>query len=98
MSLHSNIVVRKTGFHVSAEQPFLGASPDGLIDCAAVCGEGVLEVKCPFSCTAESKVTMEQRAADSSSFCLQTEEDGAMFLIMGIHITINANCNYTLRR
>ena len=29
------------------QNPYLGASPDGLVECSC-CGKGVLEVKCPF--------------------------------------------------
>jgi hypothetical protein len=43
-----------------------GASPDGLIMCNC-CSQGVLEVKCPFSCT--DKTFLE--ATSESSFFLQ---------------------------
>ena len=44
---HQNFKVEETGFHVNAEYPYLGASPDGLIYCT--CHEAkVLEIKCPF--------------------------------------------------
>ena len=42
---HQNFVIQNTGLHINAEFPYLGASPDGLIqyDCH---GKGVLEIKC----------------------------------------------------
>ena len=40
MSLH-------VAFFICVEHPFLGASPDALIECNC-CGQGVMEVKCSF--------------------------------------------------
>ena len=40
--------VRKCGLTVKADEPFLGASPDGLFSCKC-CGTAVLECKCPYS-------------------------------------------------
>ncbi|XP_041367412.1 uncharacterized protein LOC121382013 [Gigantopelta aegis] len=45
--VHTNFHVRKCGFMISDELPFLGASPDGLC-CCDCCGQGVLEIKCPY--------------------------------------------------
>ena len=45
--LHTNFVVTNTGLHVNQNFPYLGASPDGLIECSCH-GKGVLEIKCPF--------------------------------------------------
>lgn len=43
-----NFTISITGLHVNVAFPHLGASPDGLISCSC-CGEGVLEIKCPYS-------------------------------------------------
>ena len=43
---HSNFAITKTGLHISADYPHLGASPDGIIDCDC-CGKGLVEIKCP---------------------------------------------------
>ena len=45
---HPKIKVHDCGLFVAHERIYLGASPDGLIDCPC-CGEGVLEIKCPLS-------------------------------------------------
>ena len=37
----------QVGFFVSIEYPFLGGTPDTLIECEC-CGPGVVEVKCPL--------------------------------------------------
>ena len=46
-TLHDTTFVSKSGLVVSTERPFLGASPDGIIQCSC-CGKSVLEIKCPF--------------------------------------------------
>lgn len=53
------------GLKLHPTYPFLGASPDGFVQCDCH-GEGVLEIKCPF-CLKEK--TFDE-AADSNSFCL----------------------------
>lgn len=30
-------------------QPFVGASPDGIVNCSC-CGSSVVEIKCPYTC------------------------------------------------
>ena len=46
---HKEFHVSKVGLLLNNQWPFLGASPDGLISCKC-CGQGALEVKCPYSC------------------------------------------------
>lgn len=41
--VETGLNVTETGFHISSDHPWLGASPDGLVD-----DESVLEIKCPF--------------------------------------------------
>ena len=48
--LHSGFSVCCSGFVIDPSYPHMGASPDGVVMCNC-CGRGVLEVKCPFSCT-----------------------------------------------
>lgn len=38
----------RSGLLIDSERPYLGASPDGKVSCQC-CGEGVVEIKCPFS-------------------------------------------------
>ena len=45
---HRKLTVTEGGLFVSETTIFLGASPDGVVSCQC-CGEGVLEIKCPFS-------------------------------------------------
>jgi len=46
---HKNFQCSEAGLFVDADRPYLGASPDGLVNCSC-CedGHGVLEIKCPF--------------------------------------------------
>ena len=45
---HKEFVVSETGFHVDLRLPYLGATPDGLVNCRCH-GPGVLEIKCPWT-------------------------------------------------
>ena len=65
---HSSFTVKSCGFIVNQESPFLGASPDSLVECTC-CGYGVLEVKCPFR--AKEVYSLEQVAKQQKDFCLQ---------------------------
>ena len=44
---HSDFSLSKCGFWLNKDYPFIGATPDGLTYCSC-CGEGCVEVKCPF--------------------------------------------------
>lgn len=46
--LHDGFEVNDIGFCIDTETQWLGASPDGAINCEC-CGYGVLEIKCPYS-------------------------------------------------
>ena len=45
---HISTSLSRTGLHINPSYPHLGASPDALIECEC-CGEGLVEVKCPYS-------------------------------------------------
>ncbi|KAM7315455.1 uncharacterized protein ISCGN_005238 [Ixodes scapularis] len=45
-SQHEDLVVRGCGLFVMEGRPYIGASPDGLVECKC-CANRVLEVKCP---------------------------------------------------
>ena len=60
----------KTGLHINAQYPHLGASPDGLISCAC-CGDELLEIKCAYS-----KQNEHPEVIADSSFYLKPNEDG----------------------
>ena len=46
--LHKNFNVSESGLVLMEESPFIGASPDSIVDCSC-CRSGLLEVKCPSS-------------------------------------------------
>ena len=61
---------------MSTEYPFLGASPNALVECSC-CGEGVLEIKCPFK---YKESTVESVVDSSIAFCLKRQSDGTFHL------------------
>ncbi len=67
---HFGFKVENTGLHVNPEFPHLGASPDGLVSCSC-CGNGLLEVKCPYS-----KRQMSPADSCDGDFYLKPTENG----------------------
>ena len=63
---HPNFKCRPSGFKVNSNHPFLGASPDGVTSCDC-CGEGTLEIKCPFK---HRNITVREAANNDRDFCL----------------------------
>ncbi|KAL3857803.1 hypothetical protein ACJMK2_012438 [Sinanodonta woodiana] len=45
---HRNVIAQDIGLLLDSDEPFLGATPDLLLQCDC-CGVGALEVKCPWS-------------------------------------------------
>ena len=45
--IHTEVNFQKCGLFLSTDYPFLGATPDLLVNCLC-CGDGCVEVKCPF--------------------------------------------------
>lgn len=67
----SVVTVARSGLIVRRDEPWLACSPDGLISNSSTPDKGLLEVKCPLSC---SSMSFEE-AAKSASFCLKREKD-----------------------
>ena len=44
---HDSFKMEKSGFVISSDYPYIGASPDSMVECSC-CGKGTVEVKCPY--------------------------------------------------
>lgn len=71
---HDNFKLNDSGLHIHPEYPYLGATPDGLVECDC-CGKGVVEIKCPCC---KRGVSIND-AAEDPKFCLE-EKDGTLQL------------------
>ena len=71
---HEEFDVTESGLVLNLDWPHLGASPDGVVNCAC-CGKGVVEVKCPY-CRRFDDV---QSIAAERQSCL-VESDGSLHL------------------
>lgn len=69
-SSHIDLEFSAAGLFVNPDFPHLGASPDGIIDCQC-CGEGLLEIKCPFKYRDEDPNTISD-----TSFYIESNDDG----------------------
>ena len=72
---HLDFSVELAGLHVNPSFPHLGASPDGIVSCAC-CGEGLLEIKCPYS---KRDIDL-QVAARERGFYLEHTDNGMKLL------------------
>lgn len=80
MKSHTGFAISCCGFFVSVAHPFLGASPDALIQCDC-CGEGVVEIKCPF-CICQT--SLGEAASGVKNFYLD-ELPGHVFMLKRDH-------------
>ena len=68
---HESFTCDLSGLVVNQDDPFIGASPDGLVHCTC-CGDGCLEIKCPFKYTNENPTTAA--SLDTKNFTLINEK------------------------
>ncbi|CAG2230969.1 unnamed protein product [Mytilus edulis] len=54
-NLHDNLECKLSGFVIDNNSPYLGCSPDGLLECKC-CGQGCLEIKCPYKFSEETPI------------------------------------------
>lgn len=64
---HPGFTFRDSGLFIDTDNPFLGASPDGIGECDC-CKKRVVEIKCPF-CFKEALPD-----EDCTNFCMVKEE------------------------
>ena len=86
LKLHQEMSVTPTGFHIHPKHPFLGATPDALVNCKC-CGSGTVEVKCPL-CAEQSSF---EDAVTNGTFCLEKQADGVYYLKKNTLITTSAS-------
>ena len=73
---HQNFRVIENGLFINPEWPFIGASPDGIIECLCH-GRGTLEIKCLCCHRGEDIVNA---ASNDKNFCLKKDVDGSLHL------------------
>lgn len=65
---HTGIKINPCGFFVDVKRCYIGASPDGLVECTC-CGKEVIEIKCPSR--ARNADSFDDVAEQRKPFCLQ---------------------------
>ena len=71
---HTEFSISKNRLFIHTSYPFMGASPDGVVNCKC-CGCGIVEIKCPYSC----RNTAFLDKSSESTFFLE-ENDGKLML------------------
>ena len=77
MSSHDTVVVHKSGLVINPKYPYIGASPDGVVSCMC-CGDGLLEIKCPFKY--RDKSPTDEEALNDKNYCLVRNDHGDIHL------------------
>jgi len=67
---HEGLSIVDSGLVINSQWPFIAATPDGVINCTCH-GQGVLEIKCPYSHRYES---VEEAASNDKKFCLKEDQ------------------------
>lgn len=70
---HKGLTVSPAGLFVDCEHSYIGASPDGVVQCG-YCGKGLVEIKCPF-CMKDGLPEEAEASTLPSSFCMEIVED-----------------------
>ena len=86
------------GLVVNADEPWFGASPDGVLPDE----EGIIEVKCPYVCKDKS---FEEEALEKTNFCLEKKEGRLLLrrnhqyfslVQMQLYATLAKFCNFVV--
>ena len=94
---HKNVKVQESGFYISYERPYIGASPDGIVMCDCCTEKVLLEVKCPIC------VKPNLTAQEKTGFCMKKAQgaenwtlcrDHAYFYQVQAHMEV-CNVQYT---
>ena len=79
--LHDELEFSSSGLVVCLQQPWLAASPDGLINCNCH-GAGVIEVKCPYK---HREVKIIKAIENDTNFPLTYDENSHEFELKTSH-------------
>lgn len=74
-STHKNAFIKECGLFIYSLKPFIGASPDAIVDCKC-CGQGLVEIKCSFT----YKDELPSIAANDDHYHLYTNENNQIRL------------------
>ena len=73
---HDNFTCNENGLFLSTDYPMFGATPDGVVSCDC-CGDGVLEIKCPFTLQSKTMNELEWLVVDDDGhFLLKRSHKG----------------------
>ena len=67
---HQSLTISGSGLNVDPRWPYLGASPDGFVNCKC-CGQGVCEINCPY---AQKDAVISHDAISTQSSSAHVEE------------------------
>lgn len=90
---HQNFNCRESGLILSETFPQFGASPDGLTSCDC-CGDGCLEIKCPYSCKDSASIEVAWLENDEGTIVLKKEHPYYYQVQMSLFVTNRQHCDF----
>ena len=83
MDSHGNFSSEMAGFMIYSSIPFIGASPDGFVNCQC-CGQGLVEIKCPYKyadqpATIAAKLDKKNFHIDDGQVKLKTDKSSPYY-------------------
>lgn len=79
---HENAEIKESGLIRSCNFPFLGATPDGILNCSCCEKKYVIEIKCPFKCKEKSPADL---AKTDKTFCMEYNEKEEKYYLKRDH-------------
>ena len=95
-SQHIEWSVHETGLCLNPDYPMLGASPDGIVECAC-CGKGCLEIKCPFSLQTSKEISISYLKVSANGEKHLSKEHSYYYQVQTqTFITSTKYCNFVV--
>ena len=91
---HDNFSLSKSGLIIHDSYPFMGASPDGRVKCSC-CGDGTLEIKCPYSCRNMSFLERLNNESEPEFFLQENNGELSLNVYHAYYFQIQAQPKFT---
>lgn len=96
--IHEQFSCKTTGLIISPTLPYLPASPDGLVSCTC-CGNGVLEVKCPYTsrnCSLEDYISLPTSCLEYDNNNIRLKRNHSYYYQVQMRVSKTEYCDFVV--